>query len=417
VRLRVRVALGVLAAGALLIGIGAILAHVGRDAICDPALWEGRRWLKRCTRYVFPTLRAGSTQVGSAVMVLGLVGLLVERLAPERRTAFWTAARHWSLRVAVVLAIGFLTGEVALRVLYWDGISFGGHMGPLVARFERDFVLNRHDGPSRGPEVEGPKPAGWKRVLIQGDSITWGQGVKPESALYSQQLLERLRARDPHVEMAVLAAGGREIDGHLEQIRRHGAEIDPDLIIYQWFLNDIELDKSGRPTADLPWRRLFFHPVLASGSALWFFLDHAFSQLWPTSRTYAEYIHEDCGPGTENWRNFEEQFAAWAREAHALTPRVLVALYPRVNPPDEVLFLDLHEQVRALAHAQGLETIELIDAFRGLEGDYGKLWASPYDAHPSALAHRLIAEALDERLRSSWPELFGQGSSGGSPAS
>ena len=351
------------------------------------------------------------------MIALGLVGLGVAVLAPARRQAFWAGARRWSLRLVAMLAVAFVSGEVALRVLFWDGMSFGGHMGPLVRRFERDFVLNRYDGPSRGPEVDGPKAPGWKRVLIQGDSITWGQGVKPESRLYSHQLLERLRASDPQVEMAVLATGGREINGHLEQIRSHGVEIDPDVIVYQWFINDIELDKSGRPTTDLPWRRLFFHPILASASALWFFLDHAFSQLWPTSGSYADYIRSECGPDSENWRAFSEMFTAWADEARALTPRVVVALYPRVNPPSDILFLDVHERVRDLAEAQGLETVDLSDSFRGLQGEYAKLWASPYDAHPSPLAHELVAEAIEARLRKAWPELWGQPSSGGSPDS
>jgi lysophospholipase L1-like esterase len=123
------------------------------------------------------------------------------------------------------------------------------------------------------------------------------------------------------------------------------------------------------------------------------------------SRSYEDYIHTDYAPGTAKWNDFEEVFTLWAAEARRLTPRVLVALYPRVNPPAEMLYAEVHRRVRALAVAQGLETTELIDAFRELEGDYGRVWASPYDAHPSAAAHALIAEALDERLHSSWPEL------------
>jgi hypothetical protein len=70
-----------------------------------------------------------------------------------------------------------------------------------------------------------------------------------------------------------------------------------------------------------------------------------------------------------------------------------------------MLFTGLHERVRRLAAAHGLETLELIDAFEGLEGDYQKLWASPYDAHPGALAHDLIAASLEQRMLSLWPEL------------
>jgi lysophospholipase L1-like esterase len=398
-------ALVVVLLGVLLVGIGQLLAHAGPGVVCDAEFWAGARNLRRCVRYLFPTARAGCTQLGAATIAIGLAWLILAQLAAERRATILEGVRRWTLRIVAVLAISLLSGEIALRLFFSDGMSFGGHGGPLVRQFEREFVFNRYDGPSRGPEVEGPKAAGWKRILIQGDSITWGQGVKRESQIYSHQLLERLRRHNPRIEVAALASGGREIDGHLTHLRKWGPQIDPDVIIYQWFVNDIELDKAGRPRANLPWRNLFVHPILAAGSAFWFFLDHSLTQLWPTDRTYEEYIDTDFAPGTAKWSEFEGVFTLWATEARRLTPRVLVALYPRVNPPAEMLYADVHERVRALCAAQDLQSIELIEAFRELEGDYDPLWASPFDAHPSALAHALIAKALDERLRSTWPDL------------
>jgi lysophospholipase L1-like esterase len=87
--------------------------------------------------------------------------------------------------------------ELLLRVAYSEGLSFSAKGGPLVARFERDFRFNRYDGPSRGPEVSGPKYEDGFRILIQGDSITWGQGVKDEGLLYPSLLGQRLRDLPP----------------------------------------------------------------------------------------------------------------------------------------------------------------------------------------------------------------------------
>ena len=53
----------------------------------------------------------------------------------------------------------------------------------------------------------------------------------------------------------------------------------------------------------------------------------------------------------------------------------------------------------------GIELDRVYERSEGLEGDYQKLWASPYDAHPGALAHDLIAASLEQRMLSLWPDL------------
>ena len=401
----VRAALVLLAVGATLLLGGLVAGHYGQATLCDPDTWTQRRDLRRCKLYVYPTAHGGGIQLGSAALALGIGLFALSRSAPARRQAILTGTRQWTLRLGALALISFATGEVAIRLAFPDGMSFGGHYGPLVRRFERDFVLSHHDGPARGPSVEGPKQPGATRILVQGDSISWGQGVKEERDIYTERVLTSLRRRNPALELAALVKGGREIDGHLEQIRSHGAEIDPDVIVYQWFINDIELDKSGRPLPRPPWQRLFIHPTLAASSAFYFFLDTTVSGLWPTARTYPEYIAADHGAGTDNWRDFEAEFERWADAAQALTPRVLVALYPSFNPPSEILYDDVRERVVALAQARGIETLQWSEVLSQYSGEYRLLWASPYDAHPSSIAHAEMAKALEARLDKLWPEV------------
>jgi hypothetical protein len=44
--------------------------------------------------------------------------------------------------------------------------------------------------------------------------------------------------------MAVLARPGREIDEHVQQLKKWGHELQPDVIIYQWYINDDEAPRS-----------------------------------------------------------------------------------------------------------------------------------------------------------------------------
>ena len=114
--------------------------------------------------------------------MLGAAGLPLLWLRAGQRRAVLAHVRTWVATATIALLATFAAGELTLRWIYADGMSFSSHFGPLERRFERDFRFNRFDGPSRGPEVVGPKTAGERRVLCQGDSITWGQGVKDASA-------------------------------------------------------------------------------------------------------------------------------------------------------------------------------------------------------------------------------------------
>lgn len=282
----------------------------------------------------------------------------------------------------------------------------------MVRRFQRDFVFNRFDGPSRGPEVSGSKAAGAIRVLVQGDSITWGQGVKSEESLYTTRLLRKLRAVDPGFEMAVLAKPGREIDGHLGQIRKWGDRLQPDLIVYQWYVNDVELDHQGRPAKTLPWRRFFLHNLLTHSSYLYFFLDYQASVFWPSSGpSYSDYIVTEYRVGSSGWRRFEDEFRSWVKEATSLTPRILIALYPYIRAPSDSPVEKIYDQVRNLSAELGVETIDLIESLTEFQEDYSRTYASPFDAHPSAEVHRLMAKALYGRVQVSWPELIASGRS------
>jgi lysophospholipase L1-like esterase len=301
------------------------------------------------------------------------------------------------VKLALAVVVGFLAGEVETRWMFAEGQTFSNHSGPLVRRFERDFRLNA-DG-SRGPALEGGKRPGTFLVVVQGDSITWGQGVRHEADLYTSRLLERLRRDDPAVTMAVLARPGREIDGHLAELRRRGAELQPDLLIYQWFVNDMELDKSGRPSLAPPWHELFFHEPLSQYSYFWYFVDDRLGSLWSNSGpAYRAYVERQFSEGADGWSQFAAAFEQWAAEATRLSPRVLVVLYPYDAP--HFALASIHERVRGLASRVGAASLDLIEAVPALSTD--GLAASPYDPHPGPEAHGLMAEAIHDRVVALW---------------
>jgi len=386
----------------------AVAGSFALDAIpTDPAFRESR-----VGTYVVPFVIGGLRQVGGATLVVALALATLGRVSPARRERAGRRLAALGASVAVVVVASFVAGEAMLRIVYRDGITTSEHLGPLVRRFERDFRMNRFDGPSRGPETTGPKPAGAVRLLVQGDSITWGQGVRDEADVWTSRLLAAVRADRPDAGMAVLAKCGRETSGHVAALRRYGAEIDPDVVVYLWHPTDAEESaRSRRPHVTMPWSKLFFHPLLKQLSYFWYYADFRAKSFLGSrlDTTYSDFLLQELASDTPTWDAFTAHFRDWAREATSLSPRVLVVLYPEVGA-DGFRLAPIHARAAALAASCGVAVLDLGDGGGFLGGDVRRTAASRYDPHPNAEVHGLMAARIEAELRARWPELFARAS-------
>jgi hypothetical protein len=250
------------------------------------------------------------------------------------------------LMMAVVMAGGF--GEVALRVWYRDGgrETLGGPGG-------RTFDHGTIDGELRGRRDVGPKTPGIPRIMVVGDSITYGLGVHEWRKTWPELLAQELEQNGRRVEMAVFAFPGQDITQHVNVMREWDARVAPDIFIYQWYVNDIEA-VSHRPDLTRRWQRWPWHDALRNGSYLYFILDHRVSQwLPPPARSYVDYLLTDFAPGTMEWAEFERQFHEFATRA-LRAPRRIMALYPQVPFRGRYPLQALNDRMRQLATAHDL---------------------------------------------------------------
>ncbi len=91
----------------------------------------------------------------------------------------------------------------------------------------------------REREVTMPKPAGTYRVMVLGDSLTWGVGLAEEER-YTVLAEECLTGRFPGVTVEVLNFGLNGASTILERdvLRRHAGNVAPDLVVVGFCLND-----------------------------------------------------------------------------------------------------------------------------------------------------------------------------------
>jgi hypothetical protein len=261
-----------------------------------------------------------------------------------RATAF--AARLLLIALGILLFVA--VGEAALRVVYRDGgeRTLGGPGGKA---FHHDTI----DGMHRGRRDYGQRRPGMPRVMILGDSITYGLGVRDWAATWPERLAQRFERDGKTHEFVVLAIPGNDMPQHLDAMRGNIDQVQPDVLIYQWYVNDIEAI-SHRPDVQPAWQRWPAHEWLRKTSYLYFVLDHRLAQLISRPHaSYIEYLRSDFVPGTVEWTEFEREFHEFALLG-TQAPRRLLLLYPQVPFRGDYPLRPLHDRMRTLAGAHAL---------------------------------------------------------------
>ena len=83
------------------------------------------------------------------------------------------------------------------------------------------------------------KPPGTKRILVLGDSYTWGYGVANEE-IYTEVLEETLQQKYPHYEVINAGVSGWGTDQQYLFLVNEGLKYSPDLVIVAHFFNDLD---------------------------------------------------------------------------------------------------------------------------------------------------------------------------------
>jgi GDSL-like Lipase/Acylhydrolase family len=93
----------------------------------------------------------------------------------------------------------------------------------------------------RSPEVAVPKPAGTIRVLLLGDSFTFGLRVKDDE-IFGRRLEEMLRGKYGAAPVEVVSAGVISYCPLLEylQYRHHLHVLEPDLVVLNFDMSDVQ---------------------------------------------------------------------------------------------------------------------------------------------------------------------------------
>lgn len=253
-----------------------------------------------------------------------------------------------------------------------------------------DVRINSHG--LRGKDYPVVKPPQTYRILILGDSMTFGWGV-PEESTFPARLETALNqshttTRCKRFEVLNAGVGNYNSVQEVTYFKERGIDWQPDLVILSFFINDAE------PTPK-PIRQ-----SVANYSQLYVFLagqHDRMTRIAGVRPTWLDYYHSLYAPNAPGWKACQEAIAELAnlRDKHQF--KLVIAVIPELHQLGKNYpFRREHEEVRMLAEDANVPVWDLLPSFDGV--DESTLWVTPEDTHANSKGNELLANGILQQL-------------------
>jgi lysophospholipase L1-like esterase len=315
-----------------------------------------------------------------------------------------------ALLVFAVL-LGCVAMEVALRVIFAHSLDFSMEMWKYAVKLKRPVAnpdLSFVHAPNRSAFLMGvpvainseglrdrefslEKPVGVYRVMMLGDSTTFGWGVKEEDT--AAKFLERkLNANLPagyhRAEVMNTGVGNYDTVQEVTYYETIGWKYHPDLVVLVFFINDPEpvpIEKKG---------------LLVDRSYLIAFATNRIDGVMrhagvrPDWKTYYASLYNDDRPG---FQACKKALVSLANSTQSHDAKLLVAILPELHQinNDSYPFKAAHRKIKDVMAAENVPVLELIDGLKD-HGAEETLWVTALDDHPNAKANNLISDQLEQ---------------------
>ena len=265
----------------------------------------------------------------------------------------------------------------------------------------RRVTINDHG--LRDTDIPYVKPDNEKRILVLGDSVTFGWGVSQGEA-FSDQMEPLLREQTGgHWQVINAGVNGYNTEQEAAYLRSEGMRYSPDYVLLIYVSNDVDSVLDPNETT---WRRYpEFPPSLPEGinrlQQLSYLnqLTHLFVRMHEMDQARAAAARGDdptsrgesrSMTGHPDWLRSKTALLDIARQCREAGIPLLVGLYSSLDGGFDPAFIDELQQ-------EGIDAIHMQSAWEGVPE--GEAHVSRIDSHPSALVHVKIAGYLVEVFR------------------
>lgn len=313
------------------------------------------------------------------------------------------------LTLALGLAFVALSAEVVVRLVLDDGMQYDlemwkyaklgkrvsddpatGHEhrpGAVFRAMGVDVTINAYG--MRGPEIERSKPEGTTRILMLGDSLTFGWGV-PQDETVSARLQSVLRQEGHPVEVLNAGVGNTNTAMQVAYFLHKGHAFQPDIVVLNYFVNDAEPEPRYAPLN-----------FLDEHSYAWIYLGSRFDvalRMLQSRQNWHEYYlglyDEGRGKGWLLVRDAIDRLARYCREAAI---PLLIVNYPELRQLRPYPFEPVNRLIESVAENDAIEYLDLLPSVH--DEAPSQLWVTAPDPHPNSRANALFARAIQRRLQ------------------
>lgn len=311
--------------------------------------------------------------------------------------------------ITLAVVIFSVMAEIGLRAAFFHSKDFSMEMWKYAVQLKRPVsnpqlsfahVPNGHaflmgvdvkinSQGLRDYEYPLAKPTGTYRIMMIGDSTTfgWGDRLEDTAAKILERQLNGGAAAGKVFEVINAGVGNYDTVQEVTYYEMIGRAFHPDMVILVYFINDPEpvpTEKKG---------------VLIDRSYLIAFATNRFDGLLrrsgrrPTWKQYYASLYDDNQPGFQACKAALRSLAATARRDGT---QPLVAILPELHQINENYpFTAEHQKIKDVLASEGVPVADLIEGLRD-HGPESTLWVTLQDDHPNAKANGLIATQLHD---------------------
>src|SRR5476649_135176 len=306
--------------------------------------------------------------------------MLPARTDPRDRVARIRAGALRAALVLVVTGVTLVAAEYATRFVFRNAHS-SGNAG--------DYVAAHGGGPPvvinalgfRDREIAPKRPDRY-RIVVVGDSFTWGQGIEAKERF--SNLIEN--ALGPGYEVLNFGIPGDNLPEHLDVLAR-ALPVSPDFVLLQLYINDFEMPDMERPRPH-PLLPALLDRRLERSSVLYDLMNRQWASLQPGlgivddyERYIARNLRDPNAPNARMAYGLLREFIERSRKAGVAVGTVSFPAPDAMGPHgSHYPFGYLHDGVRATCAGEHVPCLDLLPAFSTIE-DPRTMWVSPFDAH------------------------------------
>ncbi len=276
----------------------------------------------------------------------------------------------------------------------------------------------------RDRDFDVPKPAGTERILVLGDSFTWGVGLDVHETI-PKRLESLLAEAGRRVEVVNAAEPGHNTVEELLRLEEMGPLYAPDLVLLIYNLNDVEYspelaprnggeqpppEDAAVPVVEIdPDEEITRYSRNAGLRGLVLELERRsvlvrllvprlgmllrrIGLLDSVELSWVEKIYQgftEENPGWSESRRALDGIAEYCREAGCA---FLVAVYPLLVELESYQGGAAHAAIAGFCRERGIEVADLLEVFEGTRST--SHWINVIDSHPDADAHEAVARRL-----------------------